>query len=221
MERHKRRLQPEAHKEESSGKKQRGVHLPAEPYCDLLRDIGHIERARHRIDGPDPEQQHHGCHATQDEILEARLKLLGSYTERDKRVRRDRCDLQKHIEIEEVSRHNHPVHPGHHQHEERVVLGEPRIHLHVLEREENAEESDHVDRYEQQRRKTVAHQCDSHRRRPAAHVIHGRRPGHLQDRHDRQYQREQWGEGLPALLPPDPEKGNEESCSERDRDIER
>jgi len=222
VERDQRRLETEAHQEERCGKKQSRVHLgAAEPRRYLSRSICHVERAGYGVDRPHREEDHHRSHAAEDHVLEPGLELVRLDAERDECVRCDRRDLQEHEQVEEVTRHHHTVHPGDHQHEEAVVLRQPCVHLHVLQREDDTEERYYVDGDQQKDGQAVAHERYPQGRGPPSHVVdHCRRPDG-EDRHHRQHQSGEHSQRLSALLPPHTQKRDQEGRSERDRNIER
>jgi hypothetical protein len=127
----------------------------------------------------------------------------------------------EHEQIEEVARHHHTIHPGDHQHEEAVVLRQPRVRPHVLQRENDAEERNDIDGNQQEDGQAVAHERYPQGRGPPTHVVNHRRRSDGKDRHHRQHQSGEHGQRLPALLPPHAQKGDQEGRSERDRNIER
>ena len=213
MERDQRRLQTESRDKQAQGKTHAGIHATL---LNRAGDVGHIQGTSVAVDQGNPEEDERRADTAQNHVLERRLKLLVLATKTDERVRRNRGNLEKHVEIEDVAGENDAVHARDHEQEQAQVLRLGGVLLHVACAEEHGGRANGCNRQQQQRTETVEDHVDPERNRPPAHLVRLRLAdgGHCQSEKADHHQVGQ--EGRDRLEPP-AEGGKHKGRHQRNR----
>ena len=169
MQRHHRRLEREHAREQQCSDPQQAL-IFGRDFCNAQAHIGHVERARKRIEQAECNKEQRRADKVHHHILHARLQPRGPLPVQHQAIGRDQQHLEKHEEVEQIASQEGTVEAHQLELEEGVEMPalaiNPGDHR-VQQRDQRKGRGQH----QHDRRQAVHHQHDPERRGPATHRI--------------------------------------------------